>query len=58
MKIIYLALVELEVYNAPRTHTIEVCENLTKLGHDVLLLVPRPWKKRQKFCFKVSHVPF
>lgn len=58
MKIIYLALIEMEIYNAPRTHTIEVCENLIKLGHDVLLLVPRPWKKRQKFCFKVSHVPF
>lgn len=58
MKILYLALVELEVYNAPRTHMIEVCENLTKLGHEVLLLAPNPRKKIQRFSFKTMYVPF
>lgn len=58
MKIIYLALVEIEVYNAPRTHTIEVCENLTNLGHDVLLIIPRPWKEKQTFSFPVIYIPF
>lgn len=58
MRIIYLALIELEVYNAPRTHTVEVCENFTKLGHKVLLLAPKPWKKKQKFSFEVVYVPF
>lgn len=58
MKIIYLALIELEVYNAPRTHTLEVCENFSKLGHDVLLLIPKPRNEKQVFPFRVVYVPY
>lgn len=58
MKILYIALVELEIYNAPRTHTIEVCENLTKLGNKVLLLIPKPQKEKFRFSFNITYVPF
>lgn len=58
MKILYLALVELDVYNAPRTHTIEVCENFKKLGQEIILLAPRPTKKKQDFSFNVVSLPF
>ncbi len=58
MKIICLALIELEVYNAPRAHTLEVCENFSKLGHDVLLLIPMPRNEKQVFSFRVVYVPY
>lgn len=58
MNIIYIALVELEVFNAPRTHTLEVCEHLEKLGNKVLLLIPKLRQEKFKFSFDVVYVPF
>lgn len=58
MRILYLALIEVEVFNAQRVHTIEVCANLTKLGNDVLLLLPAPRSKKPSLPFKAVYVPF
>lgn len=58
MKIVYVALLELEIHNAVRTHVVEVCANFKALGHDVILAAPKPWKNADVFPFKTSYVPF
>lgn len=58
MKIVYVALLELEIHNAVRTHVVEVCANFKALGHDVILVAPKPWKNMDAFSFKTAYVPF
>ncbi len=40
MKILYLAFIDLSVENADTIHPLEICENLTKLGHEILMFTP------------------
>jgi glycosyltransferase involved in cell wall biosynthesis len=42
MRIVYLALIEIDVANACLVHTREIAEGLAALGHDVTLILPRP----------------
>lgn len=58
MKILYLGLVEMEVYAAPRTHVFEVCENLTQLDHEVLLLTRKTRTKTVMPSCRVVYIPF
>ena len=42
MRIVYLALIEIDVANACLVHTREISEGLAGLGHDVTVILPRP----------------
>jgi glycosyltransferase involved in cell wall biosynthesis len=46
MRIFYLAFVETDISNACVIHTREIVENLSALGHDVTVVLPRPLKKQ------------
>lgn len=58
MRILYVALAELTVPGGPRTHVLEICKNLTKLGHEVLLLVPKPRVNIPDAQFRIVFFPF
>ncbi len=58
MKIVYIALLELDVHNAIRTHVTEICAQFQKEGHDVTLVAPKPRNENPSFSFKTSYVPF
>jgi len=42
MRIVYLALIEIDVANACLVHTREISEGLAALGHEVTVILPRP----------------
>ena len=42
MRIVYLALIEIDVANACLVHTREITEGLAALGHEVTVILPRP----------------
>ncbi len=42
MRIVYLALIEIDVANACLVHTREITEGLAALGHEVTVMLPRP----------------
>lgn len=44
MRIVYLALVETDISNACAIHTREIVENLSVLGHELTIVLPRPLK--------------
>ena len=44
MRILYLAFVETDISNACVIHTREIVENLSALGHEVTVVLPRPLK--------------
>lgn len=58
MKILYLALVEIDVHGGPRTHLLEICQNLAKLGHGILILLPAQKVKPHVAGCRVVTVPF
>jgi glycosyltransferase involved in cell wall biosynthesis len=54
MRIAYLSFVEIDICNACLVHTREIVEQLSSLGHEVTLFMPRPKKKQQ--WQRVQHV--
>jgi glycosyltransferase involved in cell wall biosynthesis len=54
MRIVYLALIEIDVANACLVHTREIAEGLAALGHDVTLILPRPL--RMQSWLGIRHV--
>ncbi len=59
LRILYHALVEIELPDGHAIHTREICEHLTSLGHEVTLVCPKP---RGPLPFKPNYeivgVPF
>src|SRR3990167_5405552 len=58
MKILYLALVEMDVHGGPRTHLLEICQNLANLGNDILILLPAQKVKPRVAGCRVVTIPF
>lgn len=58
VKVLYLALVEMAVYGGPRTHLLEICQNLAKLGHEVLILLPTQKMRHSVAGCRVISIPF
>lgn len=57
--ILYNALVEIELADGHALHTHEICENLARLGHRVILLCPRPRRPvPYPHAYRVLGVPF
>lgn len=46
MRIVYLALIELDIPNACLIHTKEIAEQMVELGHEVDMFLPLPLKKQ------------
>src|SRR3972149_2707968 len=57
MKILYLAKIDLEQEDAQRVHVMAVCSALARLGHQVLLLAPRPLRPARPCPVPVQQVP-
>jgi len=58
VKILYLALVEMDVHGGPRTHLLEICQNLANLGNDILILLPAQKVKPRVAGCRVVTIPF
>ena len=58
MKILYLALVEMDVHGGPRTHLLEICQNLANLNNDILILLPAQKVKPHVAGCRVVTIPF
>ena len=58
MKILYLALVEMDIHGGPRTHLLEICQNLAALGNDILILLPAQKVKPRVGGCRVVTIPF
>ncbi len=59
LRILYHAMVELELPDGHAIHTHEICEHLARQGHEVLLLCPRPRAAiPYARSYKVVGIPF
>lgn len=59
LRILYHAMVELELPDGHAIHTHEICEHLARRGHDVLLLCPRPRAALPyAHSYKIAGIPF
>lgn len=58
MKLLYLALVEMDVHGGPKTHLLEICQNLAALGNDILILLPAQKVKPRVAGCRVVTIPF
>ncbi len=59
MRLLYYAMVEIELPDGHAVHTHEICENLASLGHEVILLCPRPRSAvPYAISYKIAGIPF
>lgn len=58
MNLLYICYEDLSASIAPTIHTIEVCKNLSRLGHQVILIAPDMGRyEQQNLPFKIVYIP-
>lgn len=63
MKILYYAVVEMEVPSGPFVRVFHTCQELVKLGNNVTAILPKPWRRffsssSSSLPFPALHIPF